>query len=518
MRVISTGQIPERGSTIRGWLREYGTIVAAVAALQFVTYMYLFTLPIFTNHTFPSATLHPYPHYRAVGRWLADAVVWIQGGSGVAPLLMTGSALLQAVNGILLATLVGVTRRRDTLLVAAALSLYPAFMDYYSFPVDQLYFVLADTAVLAGMLVWRHSPTSWRSVTACAALFLAAIACYQPKVSLIVLLALACVLLIPYGTLSAAAATPHRAQQHLRKHAVLVVAICAAGSLYFLSTRLLGEPAAGSRTYTNTIQQAISAAALAYPTCAARLLVPVDYLPGPLAWIPPALLIAGVLAALTRARRHGWPMLAMAIAAIALMPLALQAAQIINKNTWAVAGRILAADGYVTTFFTACVLCAIPGAAPVLWAIGLMCAGLVVTGSQQSNAAAFKTVYDVNLMNRVLSRAEPLLNPAGQEPRALVMVGAEPRFMWSDFVRDEPRGIHLYSNTLAPYRQVLTLNFFAGWSAFRAPNRAEVEDALRSAANRPHWPSDGSVYLHHDTVVVVMEPYQPTSPVTWTRD
>ena len=518
MHVNLTGQIPEGDSMIRRWLREYGTIVSAVAVLQFVTYMYLFTLPIFTNHTFPSATIHPYPQYRAVGRWLADVVVWLQGGSGVAPLLMTGSALLQAVNGVLLARLAGVTRRRDTLLVAAALSLYPAFVDYYSFPVDQLYFVLADTAVLSGILIFRRSPTAWRSVIACGALFLGAIACYQPKISLIALLALVSVLIVPPRSPTASASAPQRVQQHLRTHAILAVTISVAGVLYFLSTRLVWEPLAGSRTYTNTIQQAISAAALAYPTCATRLLLPVDYLPEPLAWIPPALLVAGVVAAIAYTRRHGWLMLAVAIAALALMPLALQAAQIINENTWAAAGRILAADGYATTFLMACVLCALPGAAPVRWAIGLLCAGLVVTGSQQSNAAAFKTVYDVNLMNRILSRAEPLLNAAGQKPRALVMMGAEPRFRWSDFVRDEPRGIHLSSNTLAPYRQVLTLNFFAGWSAFRSPSKAEVEDAVRTMADRPYWPAEGSVYLHNDTVVVVMEPYRPESPVTWTRD
>lgn len=505
---------PRTLSTLaRQSIGRYGTIIAAVSVLQFVTYMYLFTLPIFTNHVFPSATLHDLPQYRNVGRWLADAFVWTQGGSGVAPLLMTASVVLQAINGVILARIVGLTRRGDILLVSVSLSLYPAFVDYYTFPVDQLYFVAADTMVLCGVLMWRLWPGSWTTGIGSSALFLAAIACYQPKVALIAFLGLASVLVGMGSDPATVRACAQKAP--IRRYVGLITAIAIAGLAYLMSTQFLFQPVSHKRTYTNSISEALSATATAYPLCLRRLLSPVEYLPGVMAWLPPALVSVGVISAFMRARLRGWRCLALAVLAVALMPIALHATHIINKHTWADSGRIISAHAYALALFTGYALNAWSSANWLRAAIGLLCAGLVVTGSQQSNAAAFKTIYDINIMNRILARAEPLLNPAGGAPRALVMCGHEPPFRWSDFVRNVPRGIHLQSNTLAPYRQVLTLNYFAGWTAFRAPSETEIEEALQSMQHRPRWPSEGSIYLLNDTVVVVLQPHKQGAPVTW---
>ena len=90
-------------------LRRHQGVLAALLLLQVVAYGYLFTVPIFTDHTFPNSWLYPYPSFKTdgEGRWLADLVILLQGGSGVPSVQMAGAALLQAINGILFASLLG---------------------------------------------------------------------------------------------------------------------------------------------------------------------------------------------------------------------------------------------------------------------------------------------------------------------------------------------------------------------------------------------------------------------------
>ena len=86
-------------------LRDNAVPIALLVVLQFAVHHAFFTYFVFTNHSLPNVFVTPYPSYRTLseGRWLADIVIWLQGGAGVAPLLMFLAATLQAANGFVLA-------------------------------------------------------------------------------------------------------------------------------------------------------------------------------------------------------------------------------------------------------------------------------------------------------------------------------------------------------------------------------------------------------------------------------
>jgi len=82
--------------------KKYRGVFVLCLLLQFITYSYFFTSLIFTNHTFPNSWLYPYPSFKTQGegRWLADIIIWLQGGSGVQPFQMFIATTLQSINGI----------------------------------------------------------------------------------------------------------------------------------------------------------------------------------------------------------------------------------------------------------------------------------------------------------------------------------------------------------------------------------------------------------------------------------
>ena len=144
---------------------DYGAIFVGLLVLQFITYGYFFTTLIFTNHTFPNSWVFLYPSYKTLGegRWFADIIFWLQGGSGVQPFQMSVAVALQSLNGLLFARFLGLEKRLDVSLAAAFLCLYPAFLDYYSFAMDHISFVIGDTFALIGILCWKNAPHSTKT-------------------------------------------------------------------------------------------------------------------------------------------------------------------------------------------------------------------------------------------------------------------------------------------------------------------------------------------------------------------
>src|SRR5439155_26044881 len=84
----------------------------------------------------------PFYKTQGEGRWVADLIIWLQGGSGVQPFQMAIAVALQSLNGILFARFVGLEKRLEVFLAAAFLCLYPAFLDYYSFAMDHITLVI----------------------------------------------------------------------------------------------------------------------------------------------------------------------------------------------------------------------------------------------------------------------------------------------------------------------------------------------------------------------------------------
>jgi hypothetical protein len=143
---------------------------------------------------------------------------------------------------------------------------------------------------------------------------------------------------------------------------------------------------------------------------------------------------------------------------------------------------------------------------------------LVIVATQESNAAAFKTVYDLSMINRIASRIETVVEDLYQTKHALVVVGRYPTFARCRYVRNPNSNNQAHMRTFAfPMpRQPWILNYFFGRDVVLRPTPEQVKAALASAEGRRPWPAKESVYTLDDVIVVVMEKSSPGMPPTRT--
>ncbi len=524
---LSDGRISLRAllQTVIAEADRYRLVFIALLLLQIVAYSYFFTEMTLTDHTFPNSRLYDYPSFKTSGegRWLADLIILAQGGSGVQSLQMIGAALLQALNGILFARLVGLQRKTDVFLLAGVLCLYPAFLDYYSFAADHISFVIADTFVILGSLVWVRSRRDPTRILGASTFYFMALATYAPKIaSVSVFLLFNLILVLTVHAVrrrSAPDAEPPAAV--LREVLLTPAPLLLSAVLFWLSSKVVITAPIWPSTRLNGVGQAIEEVGESYRTFFDYLASGVGGVPrGVLGLIPLILVALGLLALLAWPGRDRSVRLAL-LAAVLLVPVAVNAANIVNSATPTDSGRFYAAYGYALLFFLGLALqprslrwAALPLAWLLLWFF-------LVLGTQQSNAAQLKTTYELNMINRVLVRVEPLLGTPMKERTALVVIGRYPTFRLADFVRwpsakDAPH--MLTTEAFASYRQAEILNFFLGKERLRQPTEAEKQSALLLAKDVRPWPSPDAVFLDGRTVVVALQPYGQDVPVSWTSN
>jgi hypothetical protein len=506
---------------LRTWPQRHFGLLLALLLLQVVAYSYLFTLPILTDHTFPNSWLYPYPSFKTVGegRWLADLVIALQGGSGVPAVQMLGAAVLQAANGILFASLLGVQRGPGRFVLAGLICLHPAFLDYYSFAADHLSFVLGDScALLAAWCLLRAQGPLWRLLGA--SLFnLLALGLYGPKIALVLLLTLLVLLL---RLVEAPAALASRGGL-LREIGLVAGSLLLAVLLFALSARLLISQPILPGAHVNAPAEILTATLASYGK-AKRYLLGMAGLPaGVLRGLPLLIVISGLVALALRLRRHCWTQQALAALAVLLLPVALNGPSIINSFSPTDRGRFVSAYAYLLVFCLAQTLRLRRLRLPVLALASLLLWLFFSLAVQQANAAQFKSSYDLTSINRILVRLEPLIEvhsgPSEQQP--VLVVGRYPAFSLEPFVRWPGRtdAAHLLVNdTFAPYRQTEMLNHLLGRPLLRRPTAAEIEQVLPRIQGTPPWPAPASVFREGRTLVVVLEPWRPDVPLTWKLD
>lgn len=497
-------------------------MLAALLLLQLVAYSYLFTVPILTDHTFPNSWLYPYPSFKTSGegRWLADLVIALQGGSGVPAVQMFGAAVLQAANGILFASLLGVQRGLSQFVLAALICLHPAFLDYYSFAADHISFVLGDScALLAAWCLLRGSRPARRLLGA--VLFnVLALGLYGPKIALVLLLTLLVLLQ------RLAETPPTRASRRglLGEVALGGAAVLLALLLFGLSARLLITQPILPGAHVNSAAEIQEAVLASYGKAKAYLLNMAGLPSGPQRWLPLLFVGSGLLALALRLRRQPWPQQVLAAVLVALLPVALNGASIINNASPTDRGRFVAAYAYLVVFGLAQILRQRRLRLPVLALASLLLWSFFSLAVQQTNAAQFKTNYDTASINRILTRLEPLIEVSSGPPPApqpVLVVGRYPAFSLEPYVRwpGSTDAAHLLVNdSFAPYRQIEMLNHLLGRPQLRRPTADEIEQVLPRVQRTPPWPAPGSVFREGRTLVVVLEPWRPDVPLTWRQD
>jgi len=520
-------RISERTDTLQQqWqvaCRRYGGVLAALVVMQIVVYSYFFTTVIVTDHTFPNIWVQAYPSHRTreEGRWLQDLIICLQGGAGVQSFQMFAAVTLQGINGILFARLLGLTKRFEVFLVAAVICLYPAILDTYCFASDHLTFALGDTLALAGILCLATQRSSPQNALLSGLCFMLSLAAYGPKIAFIALLCL-CHLAMSVATDTDTTDNDATGPRSCDPRATLlrvgyVFAVFVAACLcYYASAKLVVTQNAGMRVQLNSAEQIGQAAVQAYYKFLCYCTVESDYLPVSLRALPAMAVALGAVALLLSARRKGATAIAILAMLLALIPLALRAAYIINGNTYENNGRITYVNGYALVFFLAAAL-----HRPLLrWcAMGMLLLlfyVMAVVGTQETNAAAMKTIYEMNMINRLAARIEDQTKGLYEGERALVVIGALPTFPHQQYVRYGNLKMQPHSRfTAFPFfRQVEILNFLFGRVLLKAPTATQVERATASAKDRKPWPAADSVYVEDNVVVVLLQKYKEGVPRT----
>ena len=524
--MLLTTELLKTGENGLAKLRRHRGMLAALLLLQIVAYGYLFTVPIFTDHTFPNSWLYPYPSFKTdgEGRWLADLVIMLQGGSGVPSVQMAGAALFQAINAILFASLLGLRGGLALFLLGGLICLHPALLDYYSFAADHLSFVLGDSfALLAAWLLLSRRSAAVR-LGGAALLNLLALGLYGPKISLVLVLALLVIVLRLVDAEPAQAGQRGRIGRHLLAGIAAEIAVLGGSLLlavlaFGLSAKLLIRHPILPGAHLNSLAEMATAVVESYGKCL-RYLSGMAGLPaGALQLLPLLIVLLGLLGLAARLRRHRWPQRAVVVVALLLLPVALNGAAIINNASPADRGRFVAAYAYALVFFLAQARRLPRLRRPTLALAALVLWFFLSLAMQQANAAQFKSTYDLSMINRILTRLEPLITTSSDQPaQPLLIDGRYPAFSLDPYVRwpgsiDAP---HLLAcDTFAPYRQTEMLNYLLGRSLLRQPTTAEIDHALPQIRQAPAWPAPESVFRDGRTIVVTLEPWRAELPMTW---
>lgn len=513
------------GKVFISYFERYGGVLLGVYLISIVAYGYMVTTVVFTNHTLPNVWEFSYPSFKTLfeGRWLADVIIYLGGGSGVQLMQAVVAIAIVTLNGFIFFILLGLGGRLNAFLAILFISLYPAFFDYYSFTIDHITFALGDTFALVGVLALDKIRHRLTALLASIILFTLSIASYQPKISLVaVLLIIWCLLRLSNGRFASQGTALDRFGLIAVMNLFLTAAVILFFStlLYFLTLKLTTVSLiSGPRGNINNVGAMLSEVVRAYPETYHNFTSRVSYLPVAISYLPLLVIVAGFLCYLWKLRRNIGVVVAATILFL-LFPIALQLTYVINSQAWSSAGRIMSSHAYFFGFFIF----------QLMRNESLRIAGLSLTGllvyfffivvTQGANHAAMKHIYDVEKINRIAYRIEQTIPDLYQKTQSIVVFGGILSTGLDRLQRltSDPYRAHTTTETFAPYRQVDILNFFFGHDVLRHPTKQEITIAVASASGRRPWPAPESVYSEGNVIVVILE--QPGNGVatTWSRD
>ncbi len=86
-----------------GYFNRFSGVLVWSYIIALIAYGYMVTTIIFTNHTIPNAWVYSYPSHKTLseGRWLADLIILLGGGSGVQLVQSAIGIGIVVVNGML---------------------------------------------------------------------------------------------------------------------------------------------------------------------------------------------------------------------------------------------------------------------------------------------------------------------------------------------------------------------------------------------------------------------------------
>lgn len=506
-RVVS----PAPRSQLITLVRKNAGYLAILWGISLLAYVPIWTDVLFTNDTIPNVFVTRYPSFKTFyeGRWLADIIIQLAGGSGAQALQFILAAAVQAINALILCRIFRCDRPTSLLVIGCVLVLHPAFLDYYSFTIDATTFALGDTFALLGVLALERV-AGRRGVALAVCAFVAAIASYQPKIALCATLVLCWVTYRAAGRDDRLAPLLATCQRAAAAFGLAVIA-------YYLSTKLTIFASGGGRQHLNDLPAIAHQILYAFPKLLRDFTTGADYLPRVLQFLPAACGSAAAIIILIRAGKRGPASLAVAVLALVAIIAATRLCYIINDQAWEDFGRITFPHAYLVAG-ALIVLARTSYARRVGTVAGAILAwSFFVLASQEANAALMKSLFDEQKINRVIARVEAVTPDLYARQHALVIIGDLNFAARRALVRF---GNSAYKSQLGTeafifYRQTDIVNFLVGADAFTRPTGAQLTQAVAEARQHPAWPAGGSVWRSGDAVVVLLQPYTPQRATTW---
>jgi hypothetical protein len=506
-------------NTAKDFLLTHWKILLAITIIQVIAYSYLLTGITFTNHTFPNVWLNPYPSYRTQeeGRWMADILIHLAGGSGNQSVQMSIAIFLQAVNGTLFAKWLGLKRHLHIFLIAALLCLFPPFLDYYGFAIDHIAFVFGDTLCIFGAYLLKRG--TLLSVLTSSLLYGLSLAVYGPKISFVSFTAISSIIL--RATEANPSNTTIKNGQMLKELLVPAFSVAVTMTIYWITYKLSAPYSAGIRTHTNSFEEVIPEFLKSYSTTIQFFTGDLGGLPNIIRLMPLMIIVAGasVAAASALLARGGLATLLVLIS-VFLSPAAINATWIINKEAWPTPGRLYTAYAYFFLFYLSFLLQWRPSRKIIEFTTLAMIYLFFTLASQQANALELKTAYETSFINRIVQRVEPLLpdKTTSDTRPGLVIIGDIPPFDVKQYVRFQPHlGVSHALNTqgFVSYRHIDIFNFFLGRQGVRRPTSSEQKAVIEESRNAQPWPSQQATFSTSQVIGVVLEKYRPGGSVTW---
>lgn len=499
---------------IRNWFSLNIGVLTAVFIISLILYLPLVTGVVITNHTIPNVFAYGYPSFKTFqeARWLADLLIFLFGGQGNQFIQAVAGFALMGLNGILVADILGLKVNWQRFCIASLVSLHPTILDYYSFTADNIGFTLGDTLILVGAKIIADNGNLRSPAWGFAGiLYFLGLSIYAPKVGVI---GIASIMVVVVGASRAESFWSWAKEVVLPNILAIIIGVSLFG---VVSAILLSSTSTTDRTEVAPIMVMLRAVAHAIPSTLDILRQHSRAVPmgGVIALL--SLIIVGGFGYVWRAKSNVYVATAV-VFVIALMPLALQSASIINVHTENFAGRILSSWSYATAFLGSGIfwLPRLRGAAYAAFA--WLIYSYAIVASREASAMSMKNIYETELISRIVGRAEQLV-PFG-EMRSLVILGNTYSTSPGLIVQTgaAPFQTHIKTESFIAYRQVEIANFFAGRNIFQYPTISELEAAKKAALTSPAWPQEGSVFSVGDTsVVVLMAPLEKVNQSTWTR-
>ena len=506
--------------SVKRYLANNWKVLLAVIAIQAIAYSYLLTGITFTDHTLPLASLQSYPSFRTLseGRWLADILIQLEGGSGNQSVQMSIAVLIQAVNGTLYAHWLNLKRQFNIFLIAALLCLFPPFLDYYGFAIDEINFALGDTLCILGAYLLKRG--TLKTALASSLLYGLSLSIYQPKIALVALTAIGSIIL--RATEENPCKKTIKIRQILKELFLPTLSITTAAIIYWLSYRFSAINSYGNYTRINNLEEIITELPRTYSKTIQYFSGDIGGLPSNLRFFPLIIIAAGASRAVAIVIHMKGKLAAFVVGiTIFLSPVAINATWVINRESWPYAGRLYTAYAYFFLFFLSFLFRWKPFQKMAEIAALALLYLLFLLASQQANALELKTDYETSFIKRIVQRVEPLMpDPTSTGNRAgLVVIGDMPTFDLGQYVRFPPRlGIShaLNVRAFAPYGHIDVINFSLGRQGVRKPSSTEQKAVIDESRHVQPWPNQQATFVSPSKAIgVVLEKYRPGGPVTW---